>query len=121
MTIVRLGANVVSSSPAARQFFLYIYIYLKISDDEAKVSITLNTVPRLMVSEIFRPILFNELHGDEQNTAKQHGIFIHKQNQTNPLAHVNITPTPEVFTCRTRQGDTSNLTISNKDNLLSEL
>ena len=28
MTIVRLGANVVSSSPAARQFFfIYIYIY----------------------------------------------------------------------------------------------
>ena len=27
MTIVRLGANVVSSSPAARQFF-FIYIYI---------------------------------------------------------------------------------------------
>ena len=31
MTIVRLGADVVSSSPAARQFFfIYIYIYIYI-------------------------------------------------------------------------------------------
>ena len=31
MTIVRLGGDVVSSSPAARQFFfIYIYIYIQI-------------------------------------------------------------------------------------------
>ena len=92
--------------------YIYIYIY-RLTKEKNKDTPT-------VCSEAFRPILFNELHGEEQNTAKTTWHIYTQANQTNPLAHVNITPTPEVFTCKTRQGDASSITSSYKDNMFSQ-
>ena len=120
MTIVRLGADVVSSSPAARQFF-FIYIYSTARQRNIDSLKTKTKTHQRFVQKLFAPFSSMNYMGKNKTLQKRHGIFIHKQNQTNPLAHVNITPTPEVFTCKTRQGDASSITSSNKDNMLSQL
>ena len=100
--------------------FIYIYIF----DGEAKeykLTKDKNEDTPKVCSEAFAPSASMNYMWKNKTLQKQHGIFINKQNQTNPIAHVKITFTPAVFTCKTCQDDTSSITSSNKVNALSQL
>ena len=101
--------------------YIYIYIYLTARQRTIDSLKTKTKTHQRFVQKLFAPVSSMNYVGKNKTLQKQYGIFIHKQNQTNPLAHVNIIPTPEVFTCKTRQGDTFSSVTSNKDNVLSQL